>query len=127
MVSIVNRLMVFIIMAFVMVVACNPDPSSEGDRDDQAQDEGVTQGMQDFWIEQRDKFIEGAEFQLEELEERLEEKENREKVNELSAELDNLRQRVSDIEKEGEFEWEDTRDEIAGDLIEIRREIEDME
>lgn len=127
MIKIVNRLMVLMIMAFVMVVACNPDPSSEGDRDDQIQDEGVTQGMQNFWIEQRDKFIEGAEFQIEELEERLEEKENREKVNELNAELDNLRQRVSDIEEEGELEWEDTRDEIAEDLIEIRREIEDMD
>lgn len=127
MVSIVNRLMVLIVMAFVLVVACNPDPSSEGDRDDQVQDEGVSQGMQDFWIEQRDKFIEGAEFQIEELEERLDEKENREKVSELNTELDNLRQRVSDIEQESEHEWEETRDEIANALIDIRREIEDMD
>lgn len=116
-----------LMLTVILVTACNPDPSAEGDRDDNVQDEGVTQGMQDYWIEERNSFIEGAEFQIDELEESLELKEDRDRVNELNTELDNLRERVSELEQEGEGEWEDSRDEIANALIDIRREIEDME
>ncbi len=121
-----NIYLVFMMVA-ILIMACDPDPSAEGDRDDYVQDEGIEQGMQDFWIEQRGNFIEGAEFQIEELEGNLELKEDRKRANELNIELDNLRERLNELEQEGEQEWEDTRDEIANALIDIRREIDDME
>ena len=119
-------LLVFVSIS--MFTACNPDPSHEGDREDAIQDEGITEGMQEFWREQREKFIDGADYQVNEFDQVLEEKETEdsEKVSELQAELDQVRERLSELEQKNEHEWEDTRNEIANSLIFIRRELEDL-
>jgi len=115
------KVFLLVFISISMFTACNSD------RDVGVDDEDRTRGMEEFWKEEREKFIVGAENQIEEHEETLQEMEETERVNELNAELENVRERLSELEQDEEHEWENTRDEIAHKLIEIRREIEDIE
>ncbi|MEX0660179.1 MAG: hypothetical protein WD381_06945 [Balneolaceae bacterium] len=112
-----------IVLLVFSVTACGSNGDSDSDTEE---NEDVTQGMEQYWMDQREEFIELTENQIEEWKETLENSDS-EQADELNVELDKVSEKLSDIEQDERHEWEDSREEIVAALNDIRREIEDME
>jgi len=115
----------FLLIGFsaVTLFACTPD-NGDNEMEDEETSEGITQGMEHFWMEQREEFIELAEYQLDEWEEQIEEIEESEVASNLNERIEEIREKLSDLEQSEEEDWEEMRQDIAGDINDLREDIE---
>ena len=114
-----------IILLAITVTACGSGEYDENG--DTEESEEVTQGMEQYWMEQREEFMELAQNQVDEWKAMLEEAESSETVDEINRQLSEIEEMIEDIEQAEEYEWEDERDEIAEALNNLRSEIENLE
>jgi len=114
-----------IILLAITVTACGSEEYDENG--DTEESEEVTQGMEQYWMEQREEFMELAQNQVDEWKAVVEEAESSETVDEINRQLSEIEEMIEDIEQAEEYEWEDERDEIAEALNNLRSEIEDLE
>ena len=114
-----------IILLAITVTACGSEEYDENG--DTEESEEVTQGMEQYWMEQREEFMELAQNQVDEWKAVVEEAESSETVDEIKRQLSEIEEMIEDIEQAEEHEWEDERDEIAEALNNLRSEIEDLE
>lgn len=102
--------------------------TSDGEASDEQQtNEEVTQGMEQYWMEQRQEFTDLVETRLDEWEASLEEYQQSEDVSAIQNEIDHLRERLSDLEQAEESEWIDMREEIAGEINDLRDKMDELE
>lgn len=117
------KILSIVILAF-SITACG-NGNGETEQDEETSEE-VSSGMEHFWMEQRDEFIDLAETQLDEWVDRIGDLDDNRSA-ELKNDLDEIREKLSDLEQSAQEDWEDMREDIAGDINNLRQNIESAE
>jgi len=124
MLKLIKYLSIFLLA--IAVIGCeNGDGGMEGQEEDM--EEGIETGMEQYWMEQRDEFVFLAEESLDEWEQTLDQYDDRAAVSEVESEIENIREKLSELEQAEREEWEEMRNDIASDLNNLRHQIEDLE
>ncbi len=117
------KILSIVILAF-SITACG-NGNGETEQDEETSEE-VSSGMEHFWMEQRDEFIDLAETQLDEWVDRIGDLDDNRSA-ELKNDLGEIREKLSDLEQSAQEDWEDMREDIAGDINNLRQNIESAE
>jgi len=119
------RIIPIIVLLFTFT-ACGSNNDND-EMDDEEVSEEVTQGMENFWMEQREEFISLAEALLDSWEERIEENADSETAEELKADIDRINDELSELEQAEKSDWEEMREEIAGMINDLREKADYLE
>lgn len=119
------KIIAVILLTITMISCEERGGGMEGQENDL--EEGIEMGMEQYWMEQRDEFVFLAEESLDEWEQTLDAYDDRAAVSDVESEIENIREKLSELEQAEREEWEEMRNEIASDLNNLRHKIEDLE
>jgi len=118
------RILSAILLTIAMVACGNGNDGMEFQEEDR---EEIERGMEQFWMEQREEFIHLAEERLNGWKESLEEYDDRAAVSDIESDIENIREKLTELQQTERYEWEEKREEIASDINDLRHKIEDLE
>lgn len=119
------KILSIIVLTLAMMACGNGNGGMEGQEEDM--EEGIETGMEQFWMEQREEFIYLAEERLNGWEESLEEYDDNPTISDIETDIENIREKLNELQETEEEEWEEMREEIASDINDLRHKMEDLE
>lgn len=119
------KILSIILLTLAMMACGNGNGGMEGQEEDM--EEGIETGMEQFWMEQREEFSYLAEERLNGWEESLEEYDDNPTISDIETDIENIREKLNELQETEEEEWEEMREEIASDINDLRHKMEDLE
>lgn len=119
------KILSLILLTLAMMACGNGNGGMEGQEEDM--EEGIETGMEQFWMEQREEFIYLAEERLNGWEESLEEYDDNPTISDIETDIENIREKLNELQEIEQEEWEEMREEIASDINDLRHKMEDLE
>ncbi len=119
------KILSLVLLTLVMMACGNGNGGMEGQQEDM--EEGIETGMEQYWMEQREEFILLAEERLNGWEESLEEYDNNPTISDIETDIENIREKLNELQETEQEEWEEMREEIASDINDLRHKMEDLE
>ncbi|CAN5346755.1 hypothetical protein BH23BAC3_BH23BAC3_16370 [soil metagenome] len=117
---------VSVFLLTITMIACgNGDGGMEGQEEDM--EEGIEMGMEQYWMEQREEFIYLVEERLNGWEVSLEVYDDGSTASDIESDIENIREKLTELQQTERAEWEEKREEIASDINDLRHKMEDLE